>query len=392
MRGDNDSREILRSAFCGALVAVRGDRLAEAALAGEENTHVIALGKAGEAFAAGAWRALQGSLEAGLLLHPEGYATAELPPAAPFERHVGTHPIPDASSLEAGVALLDFAEALPRDAHVAVLLSGGASASVEVLNSNVDLEFLRRANRWLLASELPIEAINRVRAGLSRLKGGGLAQALAHTQARAWVLSDVTNSPLEWVGGGMLAPLPTGELPALPDWLVEKLTPSATVSRLPIRRLAGNSEAVAAVVDSGAQAMGALAGEAAELGRYIGRTLSEGPPGLFVWGGEPAVRLPQRSGRGGRCQQLALAAALEIVGRVDCCLLAASTDGWDGTDPIAGACVDGDSVARGEANGPSARQSLTRADAGNFLKASGDLIRTGPTGTHVNDLVIACKV
>src|SRR5699024_8744450 len=111
--------------------------LVETALAGTDFSHVIALGKAGEALAAGAWRALEGVMESGFIACPRGYKSGELPQAAPFERHDGAHPVPDVTSLEAGAALLDFAKGMARGARVAVLLSGGASSSVEVLNDNV---------------------------------------------------------------------------------------------------------------------------------------------------------------------------------------------------------------------------------------------------------------
>ncbi|MGH8274602.1 MAG: DUF4147 domain-containing protein [Gammaproteobacteria bacterium] len=388
-----DQREYLGEVFRSALAIVRADRLVESALAGEDFTHVIALGKAAEALTAGAWRVTGGKLETGFLALPRGYATGELPREARFERHVGAHPLPDESSLAAGTALLRFADGLPVNARVAVLVSGGTSASVEAPARGIDLEFLRRASRWLLASGLPIADINRVRAGLSRLKGGGLARRLRRVRAVAWVLSDVADDELEWVGGGLLAPLPEGAMPALPEWLEGRFAPSPSDNSpdLFLHRLAGNAEAVAAVVKQGARITGSLDGEATELGRRIGRNLANGERGLFVWGGETTVRLPDNPGRGGRCQQLALAAAMEMVGRDDCFLLAAATDGWDGTEPVAGACVDGGTIARGEAAGCNPRHVLAAADTGPFLEAAGDLVRTGPTGTNVNDLVIALK-
>jgi hydroxypyruvate reductase len=114
-------------------------------------------------------------------------------------------------------------------------------------------------------------------------------------------------------------------------------------------------------------------------------------PGLHVRGGETTVRLPPNPGRGGRNQQLALAAAIRMAGREDLWLLAAGTDGSDGPTRDAGALVDGGTVARGEAAGLDARDCLARADAGTFLEASGDLITTGPTGTNVMDLVLLYK-
>lgn len=370
---------------------MRADRLAERALHGERRSHVITLGKAADALAAGAWRALGAGLQGGFIGQARGYA-GEAPPAPVFERHLGGHPVPDAGSLASGRALARFARALPADARLAVLVSGGASACVELPAPGVGLELLRRANGWLLASGLPIAAMNRVRAGLSGLKSGGLARLLGARKVAAWVLCDVPDGRLEAVGGGPLGFLDE-PLPPVPDWLRPRSRrPLPPVPSVPLLRLAGNEELVAAVVRAGARPAGRLDGEARALGLRIGRRLKAGPPGLAVWGGEPRVRLPGHPGRGGRCQLLALAAAVELEGEANGWLLAAASDGWDGTDPVAGACIDGSTLARGRAAGLDPEACLERADAGRFLAGSGDQVRTGVTGTNVNDLVITLKI
>ena len=101
------------------------------------------------------------------------------------------------------------------------------------------------------------------------------------------------------------------------------------------------------------------------------------------------MTLPETPGRGGRCQQLALAAAAELAGLPGRVLLAAGTDGGDGPGLAAGALVDGGTVARGQARGLDPLDCLRRADAGAFLEASGDLIHTGASGTNVMDLLLA---
>jgi hydroxypyruvate reductase len=123
------------------------------------------------------------------------------------------------------------------------------------------------------------------------------------------------------------------------------------------------------------------------VGNEFARTILADPTTLHIWGGEVTVKLPPQPGRGGRCQHLALSAALHLAGSHGL-LLAAGTDGSDGPGDDAGALVDGGTVARGELEGLSVRQALQEADAGNFLEASGDLIQTGPSGTNVMDLVL----
>jgi glycerate-2-kinase len=109
---------------------------------------------------------------------------------------------------------------------------------------------------------------------------------------------------------------------------------------------------------------------------------------MTIYGGETTVTV-RGDGRGGRCQEIALAAALDIQGVAGIGILAAGTDGTDGPTDAAGALVDGGSIARGQAAGLDARAMLEDNDSYGFLKVSGDLLITGPTGTNVNDLMIA---
>jgi hydroxypyruvate reductase len=135
-----------------------------------------------------------------------------------------------------------------------------------------------------------------------------------------------------------------------------------------------------------------LGGDVEMLGRRLGYELRDTWPGLYIWGGEPTIRLPEHPGQGGRNQHLALVVATQISGRRDLCFLAAGTDGGDGPGEDAGALVDGGSVGRGSrALGIDPEICLARADSGRFLEASGDLIQTGPTGTNVMDLMIGLK-
>jgi hydroxypyruvate reductase len=121
------------------------------------------------------------------------------------------------------------------------------------------------------------------------------------------------------------------------------------------------------------------------VGPTLARALRSGPDGLHLWGGEPTVVLPPDPGQGGRNQALALIIAREIAGSDGLTVLVAGTDGTDGPTDAAGAIVDGKTWAA------SAADALARADAGTWLDARGALLRTGPTGTNVMDLVIALK-
>jgi hydroxypyruvate reductase len=137
---------------------------------------------------------------------------------------------------------------------------------------------------------------------------------------------------------------------------------------------------------------GEFAGEAVALGRSFARRIAAAAPGtMWIWGGESTVTLPESAGRGGRNQQLALAAAVAMSGKTGLTLLAAGTDGIDGASDDAGAIVDGTTCARGAEAGLDALQFLSRADSGTYLEECGDLLHTGPTGTNVGDLVLGIR-
>jgi hydroxypyruvate reductase len=309
--------------------------------------------------------------------------------------------------LEAGDRVLDSVDRAPADHELLFLISGGTSALVEVLPTGMDLADLHRANAWLLGSGLSIDAINRVRSALSCIKAGRLGVHLRGRRARALLISDVPTDDPAIIGSGPLSPSPDrGPAPTLPPWLraLTRLAPPApphdhpALAALELTIVARLGDAKrAASVRARALGLGVrvdpepLAGDAVIAGRRLAHQLLTSPPGVLVWGGETTVRLPPRPGRGGRNQSLALAAATVLAGHPDTVMLAAGTDGTDGPTEDAGAVVDAQSVARGLAAGRDPRASLEQADAGSFLAASGDLLRTGPTGTNVTDLVLGLK-
>ena len=313
-------------------------------------------------------------------------------------------PVPNEASLAAGARLMEWLREADEDASFLFLISGGASSFVEVLRDSIDLEFLQRTNRWLLSSGLAIEQMNQVRRSLSLIKGGGLLSNLAGRSASVWLISDVAKDDLATIGSGLL--YPASERPiidGLPDWLNEVVSkPSDSMTgnlAVPPHDILANIELLCERVAEEARARGMtaqiqdvqLCGDAAFRGEEIAAQLEHLPSGIHIWGGETTVQLPSNPGRGGRNQHLALAAAIKLSGQKSCGLLALGSDGVDGNTEDAGAMVDGDTVSRGEIAGLNAVDSLSRADSGTFLEASGDLVSTGPTGTNVQDIVIAWK-
>ena len=398
-------RDLLLNCYTAALAAVDGRAVVARRLRRERFTkpvHVIAIGKAAEAMTLGAHDVLGSKIADALIVTRNPLMSLS------WTVHTGGHPLPDERSLQAGRALISSIEALPGEADVLVLLSGGASALVEFLPDGITLDDLRRVNEWLLASGLDIAAMNAVRRRLSLLKGGRLAALLGARHVLGLAISDVPGDDVRWIGSGPLTPIVSDEhLPnGLPAFIHEllKYAPApeqggALNRNIRMEIVARNDDARRAAAEwaesHGIRAVAEPAlvtGDAAEAGRRLALALLESPRGLLhVWGGETTLRLPARPGRGGRAQHLALSAALALAGHDGSYLLAAGSDGSDGPGEDAGALVDEPTVARGELHAGRAREALARADAGTFLEASGDLIQTGPTGTNVMDLMLGWR-
>jgi hydroxypyruvate reductase len=403
----SSTRQQLRAVYQAGLDAVHGTSCVAAWLSRHPVTQpasIVAIGKAACAMTSGACHALGAQLLQGLLITKHGHLTAECLGNARVTCIEAGHPLPDARSLQAGAAVCAFLDGLPAGSTVLFLISGGASSLVEVLPAGVSLELLQRANSWLLGSGLDIVHMNHVRQSLSRIKGGRLLERLRGRTALALLISDVPGDDPAVIGSGLLYPSATPPAPdvALPDWLAALVAsgepqPVADV-RVPHHVIASIDSALQAATAHASrlgyratQMQPRLAGDARAAGEAIAAQLQQQPPGIYLWGGETSVRLPQQPGSGGRNQHLALAAARLLYSTPGCVLLAAGTDGTDGPTAAAGAIVDSSSIARMLAAGLDPATCLQRADAGSCLAASGDLLQTGPTGTNVMDLVIGLR-
>src|SRR6267142_308975 len=376
---------------------------------------------AGVLIRAAASRAPQPAPGGKLLVLGLGKVAAEMVSAVPGERNAivvapidapapsgarvlrGGHPLPDASSLEAGESLLAAAGALkPADAAL-LLISGGGSALAEAPHPELSLADVREINQALLTSGAPIEEMNCVRAHLSRLKGGGLARALHAAgvrRARALVLVDVPQGGPAAVSSGPFAADPTTfadareivrrRRVALPQRAVRLLEGGPSEETLKPGDPADFIEHVA-LCD-----MRAPAEQAARLSRSPARVgpLVRGPvsalpeqyeraagPGLFAASGEPELAVPPDAPPGGRAQHLALLMARALRGR-RAGFLAAGTDGRDGATSAAGAAVDGSTWDEAERRGLEPARALSRFDAASCLQAVGATIPSFQSGAH----------
>jgi glycerate 2-kinase len=287
------------------------------------------------------------------------------------------HPVPDNNSLLAGKQVFRAVTEASTASRLLLLVSGGSSALAEHLLPGHDLHELRElTNRWL-ASGQSIAEINRLRGQVSSIKSGKLLSHFRGSEMRVYAISDVQGDSLGVIGGGIGDPA----------------------------RAAGNVGA--GVIATNAVARKAVAAEAGKLGltvrfneeslyqdvpvlaEAIAEQLTSGLPGVYIFGGEPTIKLPEKPGTGGRNQSLALAIACRIRGQSGISVLVAGTDGSDGPTEYAGAFVDGRTVGESAEDRAAAEVALEQADAGTFLQSRDCLYRSGPTDTNVMDLVVA---
>ena len=309
--------------------------------------------------------------------------------------------------------------------HVLVLLSGGASALMALPAAGLTLADIQETTDGLLRAGASIDELNTVRKHLDDLKGGDLARMLAPARVTALVISDVIGDRLDVIGSGPLTADPTtageavevlheyGLWTGAPGPIQRHLLEQAAVGgpmaesgdpwrRLDVRIIGSNRLALeAALVEAGRHGFSgrllttALEGEARDVGLRLARLAKDVRggresvecPACLVAGGETTVTV-RGDGAGGRNQELALSAAIELQGLQGVLLAAMGSDGIDGPTEAAGAWVDGGTVSRGLALGLEAASALSANDSYPFFAALGDLIVTGPTGTNVMDLVL----
>ncbi len=369
-------------------------------------TYLVAIGKAAAAMTAGALDILGPQLDRLLVITKSGHL-ADLDRSDPRLNWIeSSHPVADERSLAAGRMLQGFIERAPGDARFLLCISGGASALVEDLYEGLDAAFLRRMNAWLLASGLPIDVMNRIRKRASKIKAGRVAERLLGRETTCLMISDVPGDDLKTIGSGLAIEHQPADIDvrglALPQWLTAAVSgtpalaaPEYFESILPVLVARPEDARIAAakvLQSQGYQVRvhgGLLQGDALVAG---GRLVAEArgqTAVVHIHSSETTVVLPEIPGRGGRCQALTLAAALQIDPQENLLVLAAGTDGTDGPGDAAGAVVDCGSVARGRAQGLDPHACLEAADSGRFLSASDDLLYTGPTGTNVMDLIIS---
>ena len=346
----------------------------------------------------------------------------------------GDHPEPGPGSQAASDALARVAAQVQPTDQVWVLLSGGTTSLIGAPEAGLTSAELANIYSLLLGSGLDITAMNRIRKRFSRWGGGKLARALAPATVRVFVVSDVIGDDLASIGSGPCVPDPStatevralleeadlwNRIPERARNLVrsaesgqtpETPKPGAAIfAQVTHELIASNSLALDAAA-SRARELGIvpavqyvpISGEASRVGRELATSLLDNcarqqspqlksSAGLcWVWGGETTVTLGDgAAGLGGRCQELALAAAKVLSGSAaGAALLAAGTDGRDGPTDAAGAVVDSRTWRAIKEAGRDPARDLKAHDAYTSLDSAGALLRPGLTGTNVMDVMI----
>lgn len=379
-------------------------------------------GKAGVGMVEGALAALDGRVEAGVVAVPRGCGGF----AGPVRLVEAGHPFPDAGSRLAARGILGLLSRTRQGHQVVAVLSGGGSAMISLPPPGVTAAEKNRTCALLLEAGADIASLNAVRKHLSLVKGGWAARA-GGAAIFAVLLSDVPGDDPSVIASGPFVPDPStyadaigalgrfGVLRKAPGSVRRRLAAGAA-GRLPETpkpgdpafskvtwTIAGSNRTALEGAGRAAAAAGAkevrlfpsfLRGEARECGRAFAalvRTVAaEAPKGRRIFlaaGGETTVRVKGK-GKGGRCQEFALAAAIELEGTPQAALLCAGTDGKDGPVEAAGAYADGTTCERARRLGLDPLARLADNDAGSFFEALGDLVVTGPTGTNVADVAL----
>lgn len=392
-----------------SIQAVLPDAAVENALKGHAlpsgKTVLIAAGKAAWQMAAAAKRLLGDRVSSGAVITKYGHSKGEIDRLEIYE---AGHPVPDSASFSATERAIELVSGLSCRDEVIFLLSGGGSALFE--KPLIEPGELAEITQALLSGGADICEINTVRKRFSAVKGGRFAELCLPASVFAVVLSDVLGDQEDMIASGPVSAdrSSSAEAEAIAEKyglklsrsaaeLIKRETPksvkNATVTVTgSVRRLcAAAADCCAALGYRPVILTDSLCCTARDAGSFLASIAAchqkDGRSIAFLAGGETVVRVTG-GGRGGRCQELALAAAGGIAGFVDTAVFAFGSDGTDGPTDAAGGYCDGRTALSLAAAGISPNEALDRNDAYSALAVCDGLIFTGPTGTNVNDLAV----
>ena len=364
---------------------------------------LVATGKAAWQMTNAATKIIQ--VDDGIVITKYGHVKADIPNTSCYE---AGHPVPDQNSFLATQKALDLVKDLTPDDCVLFLLSGGGSALFE--KPLTPQEELLDITKQLLACGADIVEMNTIRKRLSAVKGGRFALSCRPAKVYSIVLSDIIGDPLDMIASGPAYPDASTCQQALS--IVEKYNLKFTQQAMALlsketpksldnvtTMVTGSVKELCLAASNKCKELGyepilltdRLCCEASQAGSFLGTILKshekDGKKLAFIAGGETVVHLKGK-GKGGRNQELALAAAPHIV-NMNAAFFSFGSDGTDGPTDAAGGYVDGNTVTLLKEKGLDVHEALANNDAYHALQAADGLIMTGPTGTNVNDVAVA---
>ncbi len=286
------------------------------------------------------------------------------------------HPVPDMNSKLAGDRVSQLISNRTDRSLIIAGISGGASALLVAPEPGISLKTMQNINDGLLKSGVDIQEMNAVRSRLDRLKGGGLVQLAQPGKVLGLILSDVIGDPIAVIASGLTHH-------TMADNILIGNNTQACVATAQVFEAAGYQVKIVTTE---------LAGEAQKRGREIAQQIVQQPPGtVLIYGGETTVTIPSDSqGRGGRNQELALAAAIALGQQaIPATIVTLATDGTDGPTDAAGAIVDHMTAEQGTSQGLDPQLYLDQHNSYVFFAQLERLVMTQPTGTNVADITIS---
>lgn len=401
-----DAERIIEKSICRVLPDEAVERsLQQIKFSPFGKIYLVAVGKAAWKMAYTAEQRLGDCLERGIVVTKYGHVQAQIPHVVCYE---AGHPVPDENSFRGTQAVLDMTKNLKKEDTVLFLLSGGGSALFE--KPLISSEELKEITNQLLACGADIVEMNTIRKRLSAVKGGKFAMHCAPARVFSIVLSDILGDPLDMIASGPTCPDSSTCEQAMAIAEKYHLILSDDAKELLQKETPKQLEHVEAVISGSVSELCTAAAEeckklgyrpflltnqlncqAREAGAFLSSiaiTHQDTTDSLaFIAGGETIVYL-KGEGRGGRNQELALSAAAGLAGISNAALFSVGSDGTDGPTDAAGGYVDGNTKAILDTKQMDIYEILEQNNAYEGLKACGGLIKTGPTGTNVNDVAV----
>lgn len=393
----------------------------------KKNIYVIGVGKAVIPMAGAVLDKIGSRITSGLIISKHQINKKENVFGDKIQICFGGHPIPSGQSLESTKKLITFLKKVTENDLIINLVSGGGSALMVLPPEGITLTDITHLTTVLLKSGAGIHEINTIRKHIDMIKGGGLARMTYPAHMETLILSDVLGDQISMIASGPTAIDETtydDSWKIIQRYKIENEIPKSIIDHLKkgmrgdlqetvksgddvMSKISNNiiGSLISAInsAENAAKKLGyntavlstKLVGEAREVGKVFGSILTNmvesdkliKKPACVIAGGETTVTI-SGNGKGGRNQELALGAVGQIDKLHNCCLITIATDGEDGPTDAAGAFVTGRTKSRAEEKGLNHEQYLANNDAYNFFRITGNLVKIGPTGTNVNDLLL----